>query len=60
MLRLSELDTIIRQSAGESGKFNFMLALNFLYLTGIIDYNDSTDSIYLLSSAIEIENHETL
>jgi hypothetical protein len=49
VLRLSELDEKIRADAGESANFNFLPALNFLFLTGVLDYDVASDSVYLLT-----------
>jgi hypothetical protein len=59
-LRLSELDDKTRQITGESGKINFLPALNFLFLTGIIDYDGVTDSVFILSKILETKYDETL
>jgi hypothetical protein len=48
-LRLSELDEKIRANTSESAKFNFLPALNFLFLTGVVEYDVESDSVYLLS-----------
>ncbi len=46
---LSELEEKIIQHLGESSKFNFLSALNFLYLVGSIEYDDSNDAICLVA-----------
>lgn len=54
-LPLSELDDKVRNSIGDNARFNFIPALNFLFLTGIIDYDVNTDSVYLVKNT---ENDE--
>ena len=51
VLRLSELDEKIRTIAGENARFNFTPALNFLFLTSVIDYDVDSDSVYLVNKA---------
>lgn len=44
-IQIHELDEIIRNNLGENSRFNFIASLNFLYLVGKIDYEETTDSL---------------
>jgi hypothetical protein len=47
-LRLAELEDKVRVSVADNARFNYIPALNFLFVAGIIDYDLETDSVYLL------------
>jgi len=47
-LRISELDEKIEVRLGENAKYNFLPALNFLFITGVLDYDSTTDAIFLI------------
>ena len=47
-IRLVELEEKVKANSLESSKFNFLPALSFLFITGIVDYDVSSDSVYLL------------
>lgn len=44
-IQIHELDEIIRNNLGDNSRFNFIASLNFLYLVGKIDYEETTDSL---------------
>jgi hypothetical protein len=44
-LPLSELNEVIRTRLGESTRFSFSSALNFLFLLGKLNYDQETDVI---------------
>lgn len=44
-IQIRELDEIVRNNLGENSRFNFIASLNFLYLVGKIDYEETTDSL---------------
>ena len=46
--RLDELDVVIRREAGDNARFNFIPALNFLFLLGEIEYDPDADAIFLM------------
>ena len=46
-LPLPELDETVQSRLGEEARFNFVPALNFLYLVGAIDYNAHADAVVL-------------
>lgn len=45
VIALNDLDGLIRARLGESAKFNFLPAVNLLYLTGKLDYDEASDAI---------------
>lgn len=47
-ISLAELNELIQTRISESARINFVSALNFLYLTGCIDYSEETDTIIYL------------
>jgi hypothetical protein len=44
-IQINELDEIIRNNLGENSRFNFIASLNFLFLLGKIDYEETSDSL---------------
>jgi len=45
VIALNDLDGLIRARLGESARFNFLSAVNLLYLTGKLDYDEDTDAV---------------
>ena len=52
-LPLSELEDLTATQLGEPALSNLPAAMNFLYLTGIVEYDDEADSLVLASKAAE-------
>jgi hypothetical protein len=51
---LNELEETVIDQLGDDSKYNLLPALNMLFLTGSIDYDDSADVIsYLYEGVIE-------
>lgn len=44
---LNELSELVRVRLGNAAHFNFLPALNFLFLIGVLDYEEQTDTINL-------------
>ena len=44
-IALNDLDGLIRARLGESARFNFLPAINLLYLTGKLDYDEASDAV---------------
>jgi hypothetical protein len=44
---LPELDEKIQDRVGEEARINFLPALDFLFLTGKIDYDVDSDAVFL-------------
>lgn len=49
-LPLSELDDIVQNRLGEDARFNFVSALNFLFLAGKLEYDGDADTVILNES----------
>lgn len=47
---LDELSELVRVRLSRSAYFNFLPALNFLFLIGVLDYEEQTDTINLTTS----------
>jgi hypothetical protein len=47
-MSISELDETIQVRIGKDARFNFFHSINFLYVTGKIDYDDGSDKIVLV------------
>lgn len=58
-IRISELDDKIQMSLGENAKYSFLPALSFLFITGIIDYDIATDTVFMLKTR-EVKSDEAL
>jgi hypothetical protein len=50
VMSLNELSASIQTRLGEDARYNFLPALNFLFLVGKIDYDAKDDNIFLLSN----------
>jgi hypothetical protein len=44
-ISLNELESTVQSKAGENAKYNFLSALNFLYIIGKLDYDEESDAI---------------
>lgn len=44
-IALDELDGLIRSRLGDSARFNFLPALNLLFLSGRLHYDESSDAV---------------
>jgi hypothetical protein len=53
VISLEELDEFIQSRIGESARLNFVPALNLLFLTGCLDYDENTDAILYLKNSGE-------
>lgn len=49
-MSISELDETIQVRISKDARFNFIQSINLLYVTGKIDYDDSSDTIFLVAS----------
>ncbi len=50
IISLEECDELVRDRAGDDARFNFISALNFLFLIGCLEYNSDSDVlVYRLS-----------
>lgn len=48
MIPLEELDATVRSCIGDTARFSFLSALNFLFLLGKLDYDKETDTVVFL------------
>lgn len=51
VVSLEELDEFIQNRLGESTRINFVPALNLLFLTGCLDYDENTDAVLYLKNS---------
>jgi hypothetical protein len=49
-----ELMGFVQSRMSDAARFNFSLALDLLFLFGLIDYHDDTDSIRLVENNAEV------
>ena len=53
-LKYDELQGVVQSSLPDGARFNFPLALDLLYLLGLVDYFDDSDSIGATYSVGEV------
>jgi hypothetical protein len=51
VMRYDELLGLVQTKLSEAVRFNFPLSLDFLYLLGLIEYDDNTDSIGVVEAS---------
>jgi len=51
-----ELDSLVSTRLGDAARANLNTAINLLYLMGLVEYNDATDTLIY----IEVENRSTV
>lgn len=49
IVSLEELDLIVQARIDEKARINFIPALNFLFLTGCLDYDKDNDAVFYLT-----------
>jgi hypothetical protein len=53
-VKIGELNKIVCKNLGDNARFNYLSSLNFLFLIGTINYDGTSDSIYLSNGAIKL------
>ncbi len=52
VMSLDEISKSVQAKLGDDSGYNFLPAINFLFLIGSVDYDAEHDNIYLLTSSV--------